>query len=203
MIKLFKKKSLADIFHHIYYKTDWWKAKDTSSGPGSTIDHTKNIREQLPAILQSVKATSLLDAPCGDLNWMQQVILGSIQYTGADIVDKLITQNKVKFPEKRFIVADITKDPLPYADMVLCRDCFIHLPNRMILAAISNFKKARINYMLTNTYNFIEDNKDIKPGQFRMINLLLPPFSLPSPETVIEEDYTSGYPDKKLGLWKL
>jgi SAM-dependent methyltransferase len=198
-----KKKSLAEVFHHIYYKTDWWKAKDTGSGPGSTLEHTVHLREQLPGLLHSIQATSLLDAPCGDLNWISHTDLGTIKYTGADIVEKLVQSNKQKFPGKEFIIADITKDPLPPADVVLCRDCFIHLPNAMITAAINNFRLSGIQYMLTNTYNFISENTDIEPGQFRMINLQLPPFSLPAPQAVIEEEYTSGYPDKQLGLWKL
>jgi len=145
----------------------------------------------------------LLDAPCGDFNWMSHVNLSGIKYTGADIIEDLISQNKKKYPEIFFITADITTDSLPYSDVVLCRDCFIHLPNELIIKSINNFKMSGIKYMLTNTYNFINYNKNIKPGQFRMINLLLPPFSLKEPELVIEEDFTSGYPDKQLGLWKL
>jgi 2-polyprenyl-3-methyl-5-hydroxy-6-metoxy-1,4-benzoquinol methylase len=204
MIRLFnkKKKTLAEVFHHIYYKTNWWKAIDTGSGPGSTLDNTKRIQKEIPKLLHSINAASLLDAPCGDLNWMQHVDLGNIEYTGADIIKKLIQSNKSQFPERKFLVADITTDALPTVDVVLCRDCFIHLPNDMILAAINNFKKAGIKYLLTNTYNFIQENTDIEPGKFRMINLQLPPFSFPPPDITIEEEYTSGYPDKQLGLWK-
>lgn len=198
-----KKKNLEKTFHHIYYRTDWWKAAGTGSGPGSTIEHTRNIRAQLPGMLQSVAVSTLLDAPCGDLNWIAVTDLGNIRYTGADIVEKLILDNRKKFPDREFIIADITKDPLPKTDAVLCRDCFIHLPNQMILAAINNFRTTGIKYLLTNTYNFITENTDIEPGQFRMINLQLPPFSFPPPLAVIEEEYTSGYPDKQLGLWKL
>lgn len=206
MFRFFRKKKsqqLADVFHDIYYKSDLWKMNETGSGVGSILDHTKSIREKIPLLLQSINARWLLDAPCGDFNWMSKVNLDNIRYTGADIVSKMIEENKRKFPGHEFIVADITKDPLPAADVVLCRDCFIHLPNKLISTTIENFKKSGIKYMLTNTYNFITENKDIKPGRFRMINLKLPPFSLPEPETYIEEDFTDGYPDKKLALWKL
>lgn len=198
-----KKKGLAEIFHHIYYKTDWWKAKGSVSGPGSTLENTVHIRKEIPLLLQSVNATTLLDAPCGDLSWISHTDLGAVSYTGADIVTKLILDNRKKFPEKKFVLADITKEELPAADVVLCRDCFIHLPNELIIASIENFKRSGIRYMLTNTYNFISENKDIAPGGFRMINLRIPPFSLPAPVASIEEEYTSGYPDKQLALWKL
>jgi hypothetical protein len=131
------------------------------------------------------------------------VDLGDIRYTGIDIVKRLIRENQKKFPERTFITADITIDRLPPADVILCRDCFIHLPNHLIVAAIENFRRSGIGYLLTNTYDFIRENNDIEAGQFRMINLLLPPFSLPVPLVSIEEEYTSGYPDKKLCLWKL
>jgi hypothetical protein len=194
---------LADVFYNIYYKSGLWKMKETGSGVGSTLDHTKNIREQIPVVLKSVNAQWLLDAPCGDFNWMNHVALENIRYTGADIIGRMIEENKKKYPGKEFLVADITKDMLPPADVVLCRDCFIHLPNELIILAINNFKRSGIKYMLTNTYQFIQSNTDIKPGEFRMINLQLPPFSLPSPEIVIEEGFTDGFPDKKLALWKL
>lgn len=204
MLRIFRnRKSLASVFRHIYYKTDWWKAGETLSGPGSTLKNTVRLRNELPQLLQRFQIRSLLDAPCGDLNWISHTDLTGIEYTGVDIVKEVINVNREKFPGKNFLVADITMDKLPGADAVLCRDCFIHLPNAMILEAISNFRESGIRFLITNTYNFIKDNTDIKPGQFRMINLLLPPFSLPAPLAGIEEEYTSGYPDKQLAIWQL
>lgn len=204
MLNIFRnRKSLASVFRHIYYKTDWWKAGETLSGPGSTLENTTRLRAELPAFLHRFQIRSLLDAPCGDLNWISHTDLTGIEYTGADIVKEVIDANKKRYPDKHFLVADITKDKLPSADAVLCRDCFIHLPNTMILEAIHNFRESGIRFMLTNTYNFIKENTDIKPGQFRMINLLLPPFSLPAPLAGMEEEYTSGYPDKQLAIWQL
>ena len=37
---------------------------------------------------------SLLDAPCGDFNWMRHVPLGGVSYTGADVVPELIARNR-------------------------------------------------------------------------------------------------------------
>lgn len=197
------KKSLAEIFHRIYYKSGLWKQAETGSGPGSTLAHTQHIRQAIPGLIRAMDIKSILDAPCGDLNWISHTDLAGIDYTGADIIPRLIEENRKKYPTKKFIIADITSDILPAADLVLCRDCFIHLPNKLILSAIANFKTAGIRYMLTNTYQFISENKDIEPGQFRMLNLRLPPFSLPECLLTIEEDFTDGYPDKKLCLWKL
>ncbi len=206
MFSFFKrntKKRLSAVFHKVYFKTNKWEAGETGCGPGSTLENTNKIRQEIPLLLKSIHATSLLDAPCGDLNWISHIQFYDIDYIGVDIIEEIIKQNEKKFPGKKFMIADITSDSLPKADIVLCRDCFIHLPNKLIIATIANFKKAGIQYMLTNTYNFVRVNKDIKAGDFRMINLLLPPFSLHDPILSIEEEYTSGYPDKQLSLWKL
>ncbi len=198
-----KEKNLAETFSHLYYHTDTWQQAETGSGPGSTLENTIRIRQQIPALLKTLDIKTLLDAPCGDFNWMNHMPLNNIQYTGIDVIPALIEDNKKKYPDKNFVVADLTKDPLPGADIVLCRDCFIHLPNHLIKEAIENFRRSGIKYLLTNTYNFIESNKDIKVGDFRMINLRLAPFYFPEPLYNIEEEYTSGFPDKQLAVWRL
>ena len=81
------------------------------------------IRRELPALLRDVGAESLLDAPCGDFNWMRYTELGSVKYIGADVVPSLITRNEERYgrDDRKFMVLDITKnrssdsrcDPLP------------------------------------------------------------------------------------------
>jgi len=47
-----------------------------------------------------------------------------------------------------------TQAPAPGADPVLCRDCFIHLPTRLIRAALRNFRATGARYLLlTNDRN--------------------------------------------------
>ena len=102
-----------------------WDTGETVSGPGSTISYTEDLREALPLLLQKLQVRSLLDAPCGDYNWMSQTKMKGIEYTGGDVVPELIEKNSIKYPGVHFIVADITRDSLPKTDAVLCRDCFI------------------------------------------------------------------------------
>jgi hypothetical protein len=35
----------------------------------------------------------MLDAPCGDFNWMKEVDLSAVHYTGGDIVEPLVNSN--------------------------------------------------------------------------------------------------------------
>ena len=183
------------------YQTGAWGSEETTSGPGSTIARTKQFRKDLPALLHSLNITSLLDAPCGDYNWMSMTVLGEVEYTGADIVAELVMKNKKNYPGVNFIIADIIKDPLPYADAVICRDCFIHLTHRQIRKAIRNFKNSGIKYLLTNTYP-VTENRDIPTGDYRPLNLELAPFCLPKPVFQIN-DFIKGQDPRYLGVWDL
>ena len=187
------------------YKTGSWGSDESVSGPGSTLEVTRPIREQIPGLLEKYEVHSMLDAPCGDFNWMHEMLEGmpaGIDYTGADIVPDLITANQDKYAKEgmRFIQVNLIKDALPKADLVLCRDCFIHLSNADILRALNNFRNASARYLLTNSFRDIQENKDIVTGRWRELNLEREPFSFPPPLEVIEEAGKNG---KFLGLWEL
>lgn len=183
------------------HKKNTWGSEETISGPGSTIEYTSNIRLQLPGLLRSLGIKTLLDAPCGDCNWISTVDLTGISYIGADIVPEIIETNKIKYPEKKFIVADIVTDKLPAADIVLCRDCFIHLRKKEITELIQNFKRSGIKYMLASTYP-VQQNTEILTGHFRPVNLELPPFNLPAAISKMS-DHPEGSPARYLALWLL
>lgn len=199
-IKLYLPSTPKKTFTRIY-KKNAWNSEESVSGPGSTLSLTENLRETLPALLKKWNIKSMLDAPCGDFNWMSKVTLDNVTYTGADIVTEIIENNKIKYPGKKFIELDIIHDSLPYADLVLCKDCFIHLKNADVIRTIENFKKSGIRYMLASTYP-VDFNKQILTGHFRPINLERPPFNLPEPLDKIEDHAEDGS-ERWLGLWKL
>ena len=47
-----------------------WSASGTVCGWGSEIEHTENIRKQLPQIIKDYGSKSVNDAGCGDLHWI-------------------------------------------------------------------------------------------------------------------------------------
>jgi hypothetical protein len=163
---------------------------------------TRVVRRELRALLASVGAKSLLDAPCGDFNWMREVDLGGIEYTGADVVAELVERNRQLYGGEglRFVVADITRDELPRADVVLCRDCLVHLSFKNVRAALRNFKRSGSTYLLATTHTNVLENEEIVTGDWRMLNLELRPVSLPPPARLIVEDAELG---KCLALWRL
>ena len=199
-LRLLLPQNTKKVFRSIY-KKNTWGATESISGPGSTVAYTIQLRQQLPGILASIGIKTLLDAPCGDCNWISKIELPGIIYTGADIVPEIIEANKIKYPDKNFIIKNIISDNLPATDIVLCRDCFIHLRNAEIIHVLQNFKKSGINYLLTSTYP-VERNTEILTGHFRPLNLELPPFNLKAPLQKIK-DFPEGSTVRYLGLWLL
>ena len=180
-------KSSKERFDFIY-KTNFWGSIESLSGGGSEIKNTENIRNQIKNIINKHNIKKILDAPCGDFNWIKLIIDGQLEYIGADIVENLIFKNINEYKKKNinFITLDITKDKLPDADLMLCRDCLIHLSNLSIKKFIQNFKNSKIKYLLLTSYEEKKNelgfkNKDIQDGDYRPINLLKPPFKMPVP----------------------
>ena len=191
-----------------FYTENRWGDSESVSGPGSSLERTAKLRSELPALLEAIGAQTLLDAPCGDFNWMRHTALNLRQYTGADVIPDLITSNQRLYGNERtrFVLLDLTRDELPRVDVILCRDCFIHFSDRHITAAIRNFKRSRSAYLLTTNHPGWKQNQDIRTGDFRYINLLLPPFNFPPPLRQIEEKTEAEreqFFGKTLALWKL
>jgi len=182
-------KEFDDIFEH-----NLWGSGESKSGEGSTLKATDVLREELVYILKRYKIKSILDAGCGDYNWMQSMDLKGIDYTGGDTVKSLIKSNKKKYPDVKFIDLDITKECSPKADLVLCRDVLGHLTNENVFRALENISNSGSKYLLTTTLTRWNFNADpTVDGGWRFINLLIKPFYL-RPIHLINEDCQEGYP---------
>jgi hypothetical protein len=189
------------IFSEIY-ENNLWENSESTSGRGSTLARTTVIRRELPALLKEVGAKSLLDAPCGDFNWMRQTDLSEVTYIGADIVPSLISRNLQLYGGngRIFLTLDLTADSLPAVDVILCRDCFIHFSFRDIRAALLNFKQSKSEFLFATTHTLVQAHRDIATGEGRNCNLQMPPFNFPAPLKMIIEDSKLG---KCLGVWRL
>lgn len=185
-----------------------WRDPESVSGGGSNLRQTETLRTELPLLLSRLGAQALLDAPCGDFNWMRHVDLGSMSYIGADVVAPLIERCQRTYGSsmRQFVVRDILVDPLPRADVIMSRDCLVHLSYEHIIAALRNFRKSGATFLLTTTYTSRKRNWDIVTGSWRPLNLRLKPFNFPPPVDVIVENSTEfdgDFADKSLALWRL
>jgi hypothetical protein len=200
---------LRELFTHIY-RTNLWGGGESVSGVGSAVAETERLRREIAALLAMLGVTSLLDIPCGDFGWLNRADLGAVQYVGADIVEELVARNTRVHArpgsDRRFVRLDLTRDPLPSVDLVLCRDCLVHLSYDNIARAFANLKSSGSRYVLTTTFLAQEDNRDVADGDWRPLNLMLPPFGLLQPLALIIEGCTEeggAYADKALGLWEV
>ena len=166
---------------------------------------TETIRKELPEVFKKFNIKSILDIPCGDFNWMNNVDLKEVHYIGADIVENMIEDNKNNFKDYEFKVLDITEDDLPKVDLIFARDILGHFDYENIEKTIKNIIRSGSKYLLTTSFTKWEYNIDIKNGDWRPINLMLKPF-LFKPIYLINENCFEGnfqYNDKCLILFDL
>jgi len=215
-LRLIKKrnynKNKKNIFSHnsnkkkfeLIYKSNFWSSKESVSGLGSEYKNTINLRNEMVKLIKNYKIESILDAPCGDFNWIKSLINKNLKYIGGDIVSNLIDQNNKIYKNDNiiFIPLDITSDKLPNSNLMICRDCLIHLSFKNIKLFLENFRNSNINYLLLTSYKLKDSSKvikniDITDGEFREIDLSVYPFNLPEPLFKIldkdEQTKKSGY----------
>ena len=190
-----------------YYESNFWQGLESKSGPGSDKAQTRILIKELELLIRKLKVTSILDVPCGDWNWMQEVNLDGITYWGGDIVDSVIEANKRKFVDREkvsFKVIDIINDDLPPVDLVLVRDCFIHLDLYSMWMALDKIIKSDSDWLLTTHYPWLhrEVNEEIEIGGYHRVDLTRAPFNFPPPRHIIFERDLHGWDaDKSLALW--
>lgn len=184
----YEKSNIEQVFTNIY-DVNYWKSKESRSGGGSELGRTRTLRSQLTGLLQGLRVRSVLDAGCGDWNWMGKIDFGKIEVIGCDVVREVVEENQRKYGAERFFFADITSDPLPMADLVLCRLVLNHLTFANITKALKNFGESGAAYMLLTHFQNETQNLEKKDGDWRPLNFCLPPFNLPEPlETIGEEN---------------
>jgi hypothetical protein len=177
-----------EVFTNIF-KRNWWNNGESRSGWGAELKRTTSIRADLSDFARRHSLQSLLDAPCGDFNWMQHIDWPpGFRYIGADIVHDLVLENRRNHPGVEFMELDVLSDALPDVDAWLARDLMIHFPDKAIWTALKQFRRSSIRYLLATTYPNARENTDIKFGQVRHINLCAAPFNLPSPFETLHED---------------
>lgn len=200
--------NLAQRFRRIH-DTNLWGGPASTSGLGSELDATAVPRAELPRLFQKLGVTSLLDAPCGDAGWISHADLG-VGYVGIDIVPALIENLQARAAadeiKGEYRLADITGDPLPRCDAILCRDCLVHLSFANIDRAVANFRSSGAVWLIATTFPEWQSNADCEDGDWRALNFEREPFGWGPPVELVNENCTEaggGWRDKSLGVWRL
>jgi len=214
--------SISEKFDNIYKNFGFGYYDETRSGHGSLLSSTEKIRDNIVRLVLEKKITSITDFPCGDFNWMKEIVGIFKNYTGCDISQTCIEDNKKKYPDYKFECLNLVEDKIPQSDLLFIRDVLGHLPLCDCKKIIENILSSDCKYLLTTTFAKIKENKwssvkeDELPrmnenlsdyGLFYPVNLMEEPYNFPLAERFIEEDvevinYNNGV-RKALGFWKL
>ena len=191
-----------------HYQRRDWDEPETVSGRGSSLRSTIAIRRELPRLLVDFGVRSVVDAGCGDFYWLSTLQLDLDSYLGLEVVEGLAATNQARYgnEQRRFAALDLIRDPLPRADLILSRDCLVHLKNRQVSAALRNFRRSGSRFLLATTFTNVQRNEDVPLGGWRPLNLEAHPFNLGTPLVAISEAESvedSRYTDKSLALWRL
>jgi hypothetical protein len=92
------------------------------------------------------------------------------------------------------------------ADLIFVRDCLVHFSDEDVKTALRQICSSGCKYFLTTIFPDSKKNLPIETGEWRPLNLLIPPFNLPLPIEVFSEGCSENdgkYADKSLGLWHL
>lgn len=177
------------------YQTHSWEGKSRSgpgSDPGNAVDYLnilQNLLSKPDYVIQSV-----VDVGCGDWSLAKNINWLNINYTGIDIVPELIDQLNCNYASEtiKFIHADLIKDNLPPADLLIIKDVLQHLSNESVKIFLSQLPRYRIA-LITNdsrkrqpwywSFGLLgteiqKPNSDTYDGGSRPLKLIKKPFNL-------------------------
>jgi hypothetical protein len=191
-----------------HFENRGWIDPESVSGRGSSLRSTESIRQDLPALFAELGIRTVVDAGCGDFNWFRDLQIDLDSYLGLEVVEQLAVLDEQRYGRegRRFRCSDIIRDSIPRADLILCRDCLVHLKNAQVLAALRNFRRSGSTYLLATTFTGMHPNQDVPLGGWRPLNLERAPFDLGPPLRLVSEASSVEDPrfaDKGLGLWAL
>jgi hypothetical protein len=88
---------------------------------------------------------------------MQHVPLDGKLYIGGDIVQEMVEklQQRHWSRNREFRLLDIVDDPLPEADIWMCRDMLFHLPEADALKVLRRAGQSNIKYFLSSTFTLL------------------------------------------------
>jgi hypothetical protein len=144
----------------LIYEKSVWTDEGGGSGPGSTIEFTRNCRQILIDVILEYSIKSMLDAPCGSFLWMPLMLRNvsaklaaekgiRFKYHGVDVVEKVINESKARYANEtrdwEFSVCDFSQQDLPNGyELIFSRDALQHLSYEKVIL----FKKEIILFGL-------------------------------------------------------
>lgn len=191
--RTYERMSVPETFQTIYRTKAWGdNGEPFYSGPGSHGPVADMYCAAVIALIKENGVQSVVDFGCGDFAIGRRIVEATdVRYTGVDVVSDLIEHHKktVHNPRVSFQCADITKDPIPSADLCLIRQVLQHLGNREIakaLGRLQGFPKVLISEHVPvhpKSYNHdLLHGPDVRLDYDSGVYIDQPPFSVAAKE---------------------
>jgi SAM-dependent methyltransferase len=168
-------------FEKVYATNEWGHG----SGEGSAPKHTRGYVKFLQQFLKQYQIRSVVDMGCGDWQFSRFIDWTGIHYRGYDLVRSVIENNQKHFakPGIEFFRYEGNFDELPQADLLITKDVLQHLSQENIMRFLPTINRYP-RCLITNCVNPHGPtlNKDIQDGEFRYLDLRLPPFGVTAEE---------------------
>lgn len=181
------------IFENIYKQGIWNDnlSHIPRSGPGSSLEQTRDIRHFLNVFISGNNINTVLDLGCGDLTWIKNTNAFSLDYTGIDITESLINEHKNNYPNKKFYNKDIINDEIPEADLIIIRDVIFHIKTNDIIKLFENIKHKFKYLVITSCNNLINENIHENKYHYCQVNLEIEPFNKIKGKIVADESHSN------------
>ena len=141
-----KRRPAKDVFSEIYSKNLWGGEKgEFYSGVGSRYAPADLYADVILKFIKEMGIRSVVDLGCGDFEIGRRLAHACDRYIGVDVVPALIDRNSRLYGTSNisFISADISREPLPHAELCLVRQVFQHMSNAEIGAVLQEARKYR------------------------------------------------------------
>lgn len=148
---------------------------ETACGSGSTLRYNDKLINRLNEIIQKYSIKSIVDLGCGDFNWMSQVNLDGVDYKGYDWILRFEYIEK-GYDNIQFFEANIGEMDIPQADLIICKDVFIHMKNEHIFQVLNRIAFSESKYLLTSTYAI--ENNDRVLNNYAPLDIEQDPFNI-------------------------
>jgi hypothetical protein len=177
--------NLKEKFTNTFIYDKWYMGSgESKSGLGSSLEYTKNFRENLLRIFKYYSIKNCFDCSCGDWNWMKEIKNELPIYVGNDIVTTLIEQNNTNYKSENIsfvsndMISQLTSYDDNHFDLILCRHTLEHLNERYNIDVIQQIKRVS-KYAIITSGNNLQLNRDINDVDgvsSRGINLDISPY---------------------------
>ena len=140
--------ALGQRWKHLGVDTPFLKMKQTHQY--NSLDEAKEVVKEVGKYIPENKDE--IKKEIADIALYLFELADNLDIDLLDAMNQKLLENKKKYPQFTFYKLDIINDPLPKTDVILCRDCLVHLTIKQIKTALYNFKKSGARFLLTTTF---------------------------------------------------